>query len=182
MPYRQGWQVRVIARKPGWVQVQDADSGAAGWVESATALAPVSGPKGLQPIRAMAVRTAAWSLQSLCRGIPTVRRRRPGGMQASQRVRRLLPPRARRILGSAPPLTSCHARPRVWLRRPEHKPLCRASTSFQAACSNQPHPDRPSAEPPSPQGGGSGVWRLYKLPYLPLVGRSARNRAQAAKR
>jgi hypothetical protein len=42
-----GWQVRVIARQPGWVQVQDANSGAAGWVES-SALAPVSGPKGQQ--------------------------------------------------------------------------------------------------------------------------------------
>jgi hypothetical protein len=42
-----GWQVRVIARQPGWVQVQDANSGAAGWVES-SALAPVSGPKGPQ--------------------------------------------------------------------------------------------------------------------------------------
>jgi hypothetical protein len=41
-----GWQVRVIARQPGWVQVQDANSGAAGWVES-SALAPVSGrPQG----------------------------------------------------------------------------------------------------------------------------------------
>ena len=29
-----GWQVRVISRQPGWVQVQDANSGAAGWVES----------------------------------------------------------------------------------------------------------------------------------------------------
>ena len=28
-----GWQVRVISRQPGWVQVQDANSGAAGWVE-----------------------------------------------------------------------------------------------------------------------------------------------------
>ena len=42
-----GWQVRVIARQPGWVQVQDANSGAAGWVES-SALAPVAGPKGQQ--------------------------------------------------------------------------------------------------------------------------------------
>jgi hypothetical protein len=42
-----GWQVRVIARQPGWVQVQDANSGAAGWVES-SALAPVTGPKGPQ--------------------------------------------------------------------------------------------------------------------------------------
>ena len=37
-----GWQVRVISRQPGWVQVQDANSGAAGWVE-ATALAPSGG-------------------------------------------------------------------------------------------------------------------------------------------
>ena len=42
-----GWQVRVISRQPGWVQVQDANSGAAGWVES-SALAPGSGPKGPQ--------------------------------------------------------------------------------------------------------------------------------------
>ena len=42
-----GWQVRVIARQPGWVQVQDANSGAAGWVES-SALAPVSTPRGPQ--------------------------------------------------------------------------------------------------------------------------------------
>lgn len=42
-----GWQVRVISRQPGWVQVQDANSGAAGWVE-ATALAPNAGP-GEQP-------------------------------------------------------------------------------------------------------------------------------------
>jgi hypothetical protein len=42
-----GWQVRVIARQPGWVQVQDANSGAAGWVES-SALAPVSAPRGPQ--------------------------------------------------------------------------------------------------------------------------------------
>lgn len=42
-----GWQVRVIARQPGWVQVQDANSGAAGWVES-SALAPVATPKGPQ--------------------------------------------------------------------------------------------------------------------------------------
>jgi hypothetical protein len=38
-----GWQVRVISRQPGWAQVQDANSGAAGWVE-ATALAPSGGP------------------------------------------------------------------------------------------------------------------------------------------
>ena len=37
-----GWQVRVISRQPGWVQVQDANSGAAGWVE-ATAIAPGPG-------------------------------------------------------------------------------------------------------------------------------------------
>jgi hypothetical protein len=36
-----GWQVRVISRQPGWVQVQDANSGAAGWVES-SAIAPIS--------------------------------------------------------------------------------------------------------------------------------------------
>jgi hypothetical protein len=40
-----GWQVRVISRQPGWVQVQDANSGADGWVE-ATALAPSAGPGG----------------------------------------------------------------------------------------------------------------------------------------
>ena len=40
-----GWQVRVISRQPGWVEVQDANSGAAGWVE-ATALAPSAGPGG----------------------------------------------------------------------------------------------------------------------------------------
>ena len=40
-----GWQVRVISRQPGWVQVQDANSGAAGWVE-ATALAPSGGTGG----------------------------------------------------------------------------------------------------------------------------------------
>jgi Bacterial SH3 domain len=34
-----GWQVRVISRSNGWVQIQDANSGAAGWVEvSALAL------------------------------------------------------------------------------------------------------------------------------------------------
>jgi hypothetical protein len=42
-----GWQVRVISRKPGWVQVQDANSGAAGWVES-SALAPASGTNSPQ--------------------------------------------------------------------------------------------------------------------------------------
>jgi len=36
-----GWQVRVISRSNGWVQIQDANSGAAGWVE-ASALAPVA--------------------------------------------------------------------------------------------------------------------------------------------
>jgi hypothetical protein len=36
-----GWQVRVISRSNGWVQIQDANSGAAGWVE-ASALAPVT--------------------------------------------------------------------------------------------------------------------------------------------
>ena len=43
-----GWQVRVISRQPGWVQVQDANSGAAGWVESsAIAEGPASnGPQG----------------------------------------------------------------------------------------------------------------------------------------
>jgi outer membrane biosynthesis protein TonB len=43
-----GWQVRVISRQPGWVQVQDANSGAAGWVESsAIAEGPgSSGPQG----------------------------------------------------------------------------------------------------------------------------------------
>lgn len=43
-----GWQVRVISRQPGWVQVQDANSGAAGWVESsAIAEGPGSnGPEG----------------------------------------------------------------------------------------------------------------------------------------
>jgi hypothetical protein len=44
-----GWQVRVISRQPGWVQVQDANSGAAGWVES-SAIAPLpaeqAGPGG----------------------------------------------------------------------------------------------------------------------------------------
>src|SRR5262245_11171209 len=40
-----GWQVRVISRQPGWVQVQDANSGAAGWVES-SAIAEGSGPNG----------------------------------------------------------------------------------------------------------------------------------------
>jgi Bacterial SH3 domain len=40
-----GWEVRVISRRPGWVQVQDANSGAAGWVE-ATALAPSGGRNG----------------------------------------------------------------------------------------------------------------------------------------
>jgi hypothetical protein len=38
-----GWQVRVISRQRGWVQIQDSNSGAAGWVES-TALAPSAGP------------------------------------------------------------------------------------------------------------------------------------------
>lgn len=38
-----GWQVRVISREAGWVQVQDANSGASGWVE-ATAIAPGGGP------------------------------------------------------------------------------------------------------------------------------------------
>jgi len=38
-----GWQVRVISRQPGWVQIQDANSGAAGWVD-ASALAPSAGP------------------------------------------------------------------------------------------------------------------------------------------
>jgi len=42
-----GWHVRVISRQPGWVQVQDANSGAAGWVES-SALAPSNGP-GARP-------------------------------------------------------------------------------------------------------------------------------------
>jgi translation initiation factor IF-2 len=42
-----GWHVRVISRQPGWVQVQDAHSGAAGWVE-ASALAPSDGP-GARP-------------------------------------------------------------------------------------------------------------------------------------
>jgi len=42
-----GWHVRVISRQPGWVQVQDANSGAAGWVES-SALAPSGGP-GARP-------------------------------------------------------------------------------------------------------------------------------------
>ncbi len=36
-----GWQVQVTAKAPGWVQVRDANSGAAGWVE-ATAIAPLS--------------------------------------------------------------------------------------------------------------------------------------------
>ncbi|HET7851158.1 MAG TPA: SH3 domain-containing protein [Methyloceanibacter sp.] len=40
-----GWQVRVISRQPGWVQVQDANSGAAGWVES-SAIAEGTGPNG----------------------------------------------------------------------------------------------------------------------------------------
>ncbi len=35
-----GWQVRVISKVPGWVQVQDANSGASGWVD-ATAVAPL---------------------------------------------------------------------------------------------------------------------------------------------
>jgi hypothetical protein len=42
-----GWQVRVISRQPGWVQVQDANSGAAGWVES-SAIAPAAGTRGQQ--------------------------------------------------------------------------------------------------------------------------------------
>ena len=40
-----GWQVRVISRQPGWVQVQDANSGAAGWVES-SAIAEGARPNG----------------------------------------------------------------------------------------------------------------------------------------
>jgi hypothetical protein len=40
-----GWQVRVISRQPGWVQVQDANSGAAGWVES-SAIAPIQNEPG----------------------------------------------------------------------------------------------------------------------------------------
>jgi cytoskeletal protein RodZ len=40
-----GWQVRVISRQPGWVQVQDANSGAAGWVES-SAIAPIQAEPG----------------------------------------------------------------------------------------------------------------------------------------
>jgi SH3 domain-containing protein len=40
-----GWQVRVISRQPGWVQVQDANSGAAGWVES-SAIAEGPGSNG----------------------------------------------------------------------------------------------------------------------------------------
>ncbi len=42
-----GWHVRVISRQPGWVQVQDANSGAAGWVEL-SALAASDGP-GTRP-------------------------------------------------------------------------------------------------------------------------------------
>ena len=42
-----GWQVRVISREPGWVQVQDANSGASGWIE-ATAIAPGPGPNAAQ--------------------------------------------------------------------------------------------------------------------------------------
>jgi Bacterial SH3 domain len=42
-----GWQVRVISRQPGWVQVQDANSGAAGWVES-SAIAEGPGSNGRQ--------------------------------------------------------------------------------------------------------------------------------------
>ena len=42
-----GWQVRVISRQPGWVQVQDANSGAAGWVES-SAIAEGPGSNGPQ--------------------------------------------------------------------------------------------------------------------------------------
>ena len=42
-----GWQVRVISRQPGWVQVQDANSGAAGWVES-SAVAEGPGANGRQ--------------------------------------------------------------------------------------------------------------------------------------
>jgi cytoskeletal protein RodZ len=40
-----GWQLRVISRQPGWVQVQDANSGAAGWVES-SAIAEGPGSNG----------------------------------------------------------------------------------------------------------------------------------------
>jgi hypothetical protein len=40
-----GWRVRVISRQPGWVQVQDANSGAAGWVES-SAIAPMPNEPG----------------------------------------------------------------------------------------------------------------------------------------
>ena len=36
-----GWQVKVVSKAPGWVQVQDANSGASGWVE-ATAIAPLA--------------------------------------------------------------------------------------------------------------------------------------------
>jgi Bacterial SH3 domain len=43
-----GWQVRVISRASGWVQIQEANSGAAGWVD-ASALAPGTGPGGGQP-------------------------------------------------------------------------------------------------------------------------------------
>jgi hypothetical protein len=42
-----GWQVRVISRQPGWVQVQDANNGAAGWVES-SAIAEGPGSNGPQ--------------------------------------------------------------------------------------------------------------------------------------
>ena len=56
-----GWQVRVISRQPGWVQVQDANSGAAGWVESSAhrACLKPQGPDGRPALRRL--RSPLWS-------------------------------------------------------------------------------------------------------------------------
>ena len=63
-----GWHVRVISRQPGWVQVQDANSGAAGWVES-SALAPSDGP-GARPGYGQATGKAMAALMDRRRATP----------------------------------------------------------------------------------------------------------------
>ncbi len=95
-----GWQVRVISRQPGWVQVQDANSGAAGWVEILGDRAwRRSGGTGH---RSRICRRSA----SLRRPQPPVRPGRislptPAAMAEARPGRRVPAPGARRVLVSA---------------------------------------------------------------------------------
>ncbi len=84
-----GWNVRVISRQPGWVQVQDAHSGAAGWVES-SALAPSGGPGPRPGYGGYDPRYDRYANEGYAEEQPWQRPRRPRTGQFGDFVRRAL--------------------------------------------------------------------------------------------